>query len=56
MKRTKNVPHDAVLPSWSRRKFTVFIITTALLAAALLAFDLSTGRSKPASSHPTAAH
>src|SRR5437763_17102760 len=25
MKRTANVPDDAVLPSWSRRKFAVFI-------------------------------
>ena len=54
MKRTENVPPDAVLPSWSPRKFAVFIITIALLAAGLLAFDLLRSRSKPASSPPTA--
>jgi adenylate cyclase len=52
MKRTENVPTDAVLPSWSRRKFAAFIVTTALLAAGLLAFDLLRSRSKPASSPP----
>jgi hypothetical protein len=55
MKRTENVPLDAVLPSWSPRKFAVFIITIALLAAGLLAFDLLRSRSKPALSPPTAA-
>ena len=54
MKRTENVPPDAVIPSWSPRKFAVFIITIALLAAGLLAFDLLRSRSKPASSPPTA--
>jgi adenylate cyclase len=54
MKRTENVPADAVLPSWSPRKFAVFIITIALLAASLLAFDLSRSRTKPASSPATA--
>lgn len=55
MKRTENVPPEAVLPSWSPRKFAVFIITTALLAAGLLAFDLYRSRRKPASPPPTAA-
>jgi adenylate cyclase len=55
MKRTKNVPADAVLPSWSPRKFAIFIITIALLAAGLLAYDLLRSRSKPASPPPTAA-
>ncbi len=54
MKRTENVPPDAVLPSWSPRKFAVFIVTIALLAAGLLAFDLLRSRSKPAWSPPTA--
>src|SRR2546430_8811446 len=54
MKRTANVPRDAVLPSWSRRKFAVFIITVALLAAGLLAFDLLRNRNKPAPSPPAA--
>ena len=55
MKRTENVPLDAVLPSWSPRKFAIFIITIALLAAGLLAFDLLRSRSKPASPPPTIA-
>src|SRR5205823_1956908 len=54
MKRTANVPPDAVLPSWSRRKFAAFIIAAALLAASLLAFDLARSRTKPAPSPPTA--
>ena len=49
MKRTANVPPDAVLPSWSRRKFAAFIILTALLAAGLFAYDLARSRTKPAS-------
>jgi len=55
MKRTENVPTDAVLPSWSLRKFAIFIIATALLAASLLAFDLVRSRSKPTSPPPIAA-
>ena len=54
MKRTANVPHDAVLPTWSRRKFAAFIILTALLAAGLFAYDLVRSRSKPGSPPPTA--
>ena len=54
MKRTANVPADTVLPSWSRRKFAVFIIAAALLAGGLLAFDLARSRTNPASSPPTA--
>ena len=54
MKRTENVPPDSVLPSWSRRKFAVCIITIALLATGLLAFDLVRSRSKPAPSPPAA--
>src|SRR5207245_3245507 len=55
MKRTENVPPDAVLPSWSPRKFAIFIITIVLLAAGLHAFGLLRSRSKPSSSPPTAA-
>jgi adenylate cyclase len=55
MKRTENVPPDAVLPSWSPRKFAIFIITTALLAASLFVFDVVRSRSKAASPRPTAA-
>jgi adenylate cyclase len=54
MKRTRNVPSDAVLPSWSRRKFAIFIIATALLAASLLAFDLVRSGTKPAPTPSTA--
>src|SRR5205814_8440264 len=38
MKRTKNVPTDAVLPLRSPRKIAAFITATALLAARLLVF------------------
>ena len=55
MKRTANVPADTVLPSWSRLKFAIFIIATALLAASLLVFDVVRSRSKPTSPPPTAA-
>ena len=54
MKRTANVPADTVLPSWSRRKFAIFIIATALLAASLLAFDLVRSGTKPAPTPSTA--
>jgi hypothetical protein len=54
MKRTANVPPDAVLPTWSRRKFTIFIVAVAILAASLLLFDLVRSRSKPVPSPPTA--
>ena len=40
MKRTADVSPAEVLPTWSRRKFTIFIVTTAALAAGLLLFDL----------------
>jgi len=40
MKRTEELSPNEVLPTWSRKKFAIFIITTALLAAGLLAFDL----------------
>ena len=40
LKRTENVPPDAVLPTWSRRKFATFIITVAVIAAALLGYQL----------------
>ena len=54
LKRTANVPPDAVLPTWSRRKFAAFIIATALLAAGLLVFDIVRNRSKPVSPPSTA--
>ena len=40
MKRTGELSPNEVLPTWSRKKFGIFIITTALLAAGLLVFDL----------------
>ena len=55
MKRTKNVPTDAVLPSWSPRKFAAFIIVVAALAAGLLVFDLVRSRARPTTPPPTAA-
>jgi hypothetical protein len=55
LKRTAKVSPAEVqaLPTWSTRKFTVFIVMVALLAASLLVFDLL--RSKPASPPSTAA-
>ena len=55
MKRTENVPTDAVLPSWSPRKFAAFIIVVAALAASLLVFDIVRSGTKPALPPPTAA-
>ena len=40
MKRTEELSPNEVLPTWSRKKFATFIITTALLAAGLLVFEL----------------
>ena len=40
MKRTADISPTEVLPTWSRKKFTIFIVTTAALATALLVFDL----------------
>jgi adenylate cyclase len=50
MKRTADLSPNEVLPTWSRKKFAIFIITTALLAAGLLAFDLL--QRKPATPPP----
>src|SRR6202048_3365505 len=40
MKRTENVPPDEVIPQWSKRKFAALIISVAVIAASLLAFQL----------------
>jgi adenylate cyclase len=40
MKRTADISPTEVLPTWSRKKFTIFIVTTAALAAGLLVFEL----------------
>jgi len=55
MKRTENVPLDANLPTWSARKFAAFIFVVAALAASLLAYDITRGRTKPASTPSTTA-
>lgn len=55
MKRTENVPTDAVLPSWSPRKFAAFIIVVAALAASLLVFDIVRSRTNPATPQATVA-
>ncbi len=39
LKRTKDVSPEMSLPSWSARKFAAFIISLALIAAGLLAFQ-----------------
>jgi hypothetical protein len=51
MKRAEELSPNEVLPTWSRKKFTIFVVTIALLAAGLLVFDLLQG--KPATP-PTA--
>jgi TolB-like protein len=50
LKRTRNLPPDgaAKLPTWSARKFAVFILSVALLAAALFAYQLVRTRASPA--------
>jgi len=53
LKRTENVPPDAVLPTWSPRKFATFIAAVAVIAAGLLAFNLL--RTKPTTPPTTAA-
>jgi adenylate cyclase len=55
MKRTANVPPDAVLPSWSPRKFAAFIIVVAALAVSLLVFDIVRSRTNPATPQATVA-
>src|SRR5438270_1842640 len=39
LKRTKDVSPEMSLPSWSARKFATFIISLALIAAGLLAYQ-----------------
>src|SRR6266852_2521820 len=47
LKRTENVPPDAVLPTWSPRKFATFIIAVAVIAAGLLAYQFLRPKSNP---------
>ena len=44
MKRTENVSPTEVIPQWSRRKFSAFIASVALLAAGLLVFQFARPR------------
>ena len=46
LKRTADVPPQvaAKLPSWSRRKFTTFVVVVALIAVGLLAYQFLRGR------------
>jgi len=39
LKRTENVPPNAPLPTWSRRKYASFVIAVAALAGALQAYQ-----------------
>src|SRR5207249_8056183 len=39
LKHTEEVPADAVLPTWSPRKFATFIIVVATIAAALFGYQ-----------------
>ena len=45
MKRTENVSPDEVIPQWSARKFAAMIVSVALLAAALLVFQIVRSKS-----------
>src|SRR6266446_10098189 len=47
LKRTENVPPDAVLPTWSARKFAIFIVSVAVIAAGLLAYQFLRPKSTP---------
>jgi TolB-like protein len=47
LKRTEDVPADAVLPTWSPRKFATFIVIVATVAAALLAYQFLRTRAHP---------
>ncbi len=40
LKRTENISADEKVPQWSQRKFAALIVTIALIAAGLLAFQL----------------
>jgi TolB-like protein/Tfp pilus assembly protein PilF len=53
MKRTEDVAPDEFIPQWSRRKFLALIVTLAVVAAGLLAFQLwRTQRASPAAIAP----
>src|SRR5919198_331289 len=48
LKRTEDVSPEEIktLPTWSRRKFATFIVTVAVIAAGLLAYQFSRPRTK----------
>jgi serine/threonine-protein kinase len=48
LKRTEDVPPDAVLPTWSPRKFATFIVAVAVIAAGLLAYQFLRSKTTPA--------
>ena len=56
MIRTADLSPTEVLPTWSRKKFAAFIITTALLAAGLLVFDLLQRKPAPPPAAATTEH
>jgi adenylate cyclase len=56
MKRTEELSPNEVLPTWSRKKFAVFLITIALLAAGLLVFDLLEQKPPPPKPAATMEH
>lgn len=55
LKRTAEVPDDANLPSWSPRKFAIFVGVMAALAAGMLVFDVIRSRNEAAPAPTTAA-
>jgi len=52
MKRTENVSPNDVIPQWSKRKFGTLIVSVALIAAGLFAFQLWRGRSGANATRP----
>ena len=53
MKRTEDVAPDEFIPHWSKRKFLALIVTLAVVAAGLLAFQVwRTQRASPAAIAP----
>jgi TolB-like protein/Tfp pilus assembly protein PilF len=46
MKRTENVSPDEKIPQWSGRKFGAMVISVGLVAAALLAFQMTRSKTK----------
>lgn len=47
MKRTENISPNEAIPQWSRRKFAVFVVAVAMLAAGLLAYQFIRPKAKP---------